>query len=242
MTATAPTCTQPGHGGTIDGRYRTICRMGAAPGPGPPAAASRERGSLATSVGTAGTAGTRGTRGTRASTSRASRGNLGAGLVENPPIPAHDPASAGLADPPGPESKRFCPKCERPVGRASEGRPGRTEGFCRNCGTPFSFSPKLQPGDLVGGQYEVLGCLAHGGLGWIYLAKDRNVSDSWRVLKGLLNTGDADAMAAAVAERRLLGERGHPHIGRVSNLVQAHDPGTRGNAGDLPMGYVGRPL
>src|SRR2546423_5348651 len=35
-----------------------------------------------------------------------------------------------------------------------------TEGFCRNCGTRFSFSPKLEPGDLVAGQYEVLGCLA----------------------------------------------------------------------------------
>jgi len=54
----------------------------------------------------------------------------------------------------------------------------------------------------VAGQYEVLGCLAFGGLGWIYLARDRNVSDRWVVLKGLLNTGDADAMAAAVADFR----------------------------------------
>jgi serine/threonine-protein kinase PknG len=37
---------------------------------------------------------------------------------------------------------------------------------------------------LVAGQYEVLGCLAFGGLGWIYLARDRNVSDRWVVLKG----------------------------------------------------------
>ena len=239
MTRAATTCTQPGCGGTIDGGYCTVCGMAAAPAPVPSAAASRERGSLATSVGTAGTAGTRGTRGTRASTSRASRGNLGAGLVEIPPIPAHDPASAVLADPQVPESKRFCPKCERPVGRASEGRPGRTEGFCRNCGTPFSFSPKLQPGDLVGGQYEVLGCLAHGGLGWIYLAKDRNVSDSWRVLKGLLNTGDADAMAAAVAERRFLAEVDHPNIVRIYNFVQHTDPGTGENAGYIVMEYVG---
>ena len=40
-------------------------------------------------------------------------------------------------------------------------------------GTPSSRSFR---GELVGGQYEVLGCLAHGGLGWIYLAMDRNVT------------------------------------------------------------------
>jgi serine/threonine-protein kinase PknG len=207
--------------------------MAATPAPVPPAAASQERGSLATSVGTAGTRSTRSTRST------ASRGNLGAGLVDIPLIPAHDPATAVIADPQVPESKRFCPKCEHPVGRSSEGRPGRTEGFCRNCGTPFSFSPKLQPGDLVGGQYEVLGCLAHGGLGWIYLARDHNVSDSWRVLKGLLNTGDADAMAAAVAERRFLAEVDHPNIVRIYNFVQHTDPRFGESAGYIVMEYVG---
>jgi serine/threonine-protein kinase PknG len=231
MTTTTTTCMQPGCGGTIEGGYCTVCGMAAAPAPVPSARASQEQGSLAASVGTAGTRGTR--------TSRASRGNLGAGLVDIPPIPAHDPATAVLTDPQVQESKRFCPKCEGPVGRSSEGRPGRTEGFCRNCGTPFSFSPKLQPGDLVGGQYEVLGCLAHGGLGWIYLARDRNVSDSWRVLKGLLNTGDADAMAAAVAERRFLAEVDHPNIVRIYNFVQHTDRRTGESAGYIVMEYVG---
>ncbi|MFD1052244.1 hypothetical protein ACFQ1S_45045, partial [Kibdelosporangium lantanae] len=40
------------------------------------------------------------------------------------------------------------------------------------------------------------GCLAYGGLGWIYLAKDHNVSDRWVVLKGLIDTGDQTAMAS----------------------------------------------
>ena len=72
----------------------------------------------------------------------------------------------------------------RPVARRPA-RP-RPRGSARNCRTRYSFSPKLVPGELVAGQYEVLGCLAHGGLGWIYLARDRNVSDRWVVLKGLL--------------------------------------------------------
>ena len=56
-----------------------------------------------------------------------------------------------------PEDRRNCPICESPVGRSRDGQPGRTEGFCPKCRNPFSFSPKLQAGDLVGGQYEVAG-------------------------------------------------------------------------------------
>jgi serine/threonine-protein kinase PknG len=113
-----------------------------------------------------------------------------------------------------------------------------TEGFCPNCRTRFSFSPKLVPGELVAGQYEVLGCLAHGGLGWIYLARDRNVSDRWVVLKGLLNTGDADAMEAAVAEGRFLAQLEHPNIVRIYNFVQ-HASQDGETAGYIVMEYVG---
>jgi serine/threonine-protein kinase PknG len=159
--------------------------------------------------------------------------------VEIPPVPYRDPASAILADPQVPESRRFCASCEQPVGRGQDGRAGLTEGFCRNCGTRFSFSPKLEPGDLVAGQYEMLGCLAFGGLGWIYLARDRNVSDRWVVLKGLLNTGDADAMAAAVAERQFLAQVEHPNIVRIYNFVQHADRRTGESAGYIVMEYVG---
>jgi serine/threonine-protein kinase PknG len=158
--------------------------------------------------------------------------------VEIPPIPARDPATAVLANPEVPEHKRFCGACEQPVGRGANGRPGLTEGFCRNCGTPFSFRPKLVPGELVAGQYEVLGCLAHGGLGWIYLARDRNVSDRWVVLKGLLNIGDADAMAVAMTERQFLAEVEHPSIVRIYNFVQHADLGGD-DAGYIVMEYVG---
>jgi serine/threonine-protein kinase PknG len=126
----------------------------------------------------------------------------------------------------------------QPVGREREGQPGRTEGYCPACGHSFSFSPKLEPGELVGGQYEVLGCLAHGGLGWVYLARDRNVSDKWVVLKGLLDSGDADAQQAAVAERRFLAEVEHPNIVRIINFVPHQDrAGT--TTGYIVMEYVG---
>jgi serine/threonine-protein kinase PknG len=125
------------------------------------------------------------------------------------------------------------------VGRARGDRPGRTEGFCTKCGHPYSFVPKLHAGDIVRGQYEVVGCLAHGGLGWIYLAIDRAVSDRWVVLKGLLDTGDQDAMAAAISERRFLAEIEHSNIVRIYNFVEHLDQRTGSLDGYIVMEYVG---
>jgi serine/threonine-protein kinase PknG len=140
-----------------------------------------------------------------------------------------------------PERKRFCSRsdCGAPVGRARGDRPGRTEGFCTKCGHPYSFVPKLKTGDVVHGQYEVVGCLAHGGLGWVYLAVDRAVSDRWVVLKGLLDTGDQDAMAAAISERRFLAEIEHANIVRIYNFVEHLDQRTGSLDGYIVMEYVG---
>ena len=154
-------------------------------------------------------------------------------------MPARDPAAAILANPQVPASKRFCGSCERPVGRDRGGQPGLAEGYCPHCGTPFSFVPKLAAGELVGGQYEVLGCLAHGGLGWIYLGMDRHLGNRWVVLKGLLNSGDAAAQEAALAERRFLAEVEHPNIVGVYNFVEHADRRTGEVAGYIVMEYVG---
>jgi serine/threonine-protein kinase PknG len=150
-----------------------------------------------------------------------------------PPVEYRDPASVVMVDPQVAESKRYCARCDGPVGRSRDGRPGRSEGFCPKCGAAYSFTPKLAKGDLVAGQYEVAGCLAHGGLGWVYLAQDRNVDNRWVVLKGLLDTGDESALAAAIVERRFLSEVEHPNIVRIHNFVQHHGDGY------IVMEYVG---
>ena len=244
------TCTSCG--GTIEDGYCNVCGLAASPAGASPASAgarsapgsragsaSGPSGSALAGSGSVLSRRTSGSRGSRRTSARSARGRLGAGLVEIPPVPYRDPASAVLADPQVPEGRRFCSGCDQPVGRGRDGRPGLAEGFCRNCGTRFSYSPKLQPGELVAGQYEVLGCLAFGGLGWIYLARDHNVSGRWVVLKGLLNTGDADAMAAAVAERQFLAQVEHPNIVRIYNFVQHADWRTGESAGYIVMEYVG---
>jgi serine/threonine-protein kinase PknG len=220
---------------TIEDGYCAACGLAVAPVPVAVAASALSASPISGSVAGRTPGGNR----SRRTSGRSARGRLGAGLVEIPPVPYRDPASAVLADPEVPENRRFCGSCEQPVGRGRDGRAGLTEGFCRNCGARFSFTPKLEAGEMVAGQYEVLGCLAYGGLGWIYLARDRNVSDRWVVLKGLLNTGGADAMAAAVAERQFLAQVEHPNIVRIYNFVQHADRRTGEAAGYIVMEYVG---
>ncbi|WP_116199580.1 tetratricopeptide repeat protein [Amycolatopsis circi] len=196
------------------------------------------QGSQGTGTGTGsfpGTSRRTGSRGTR----RSRRGRLGAGLIDVPPVPYRDPSTAVLANPVVAEDKRFCGNCSAKVGRGKDGQPGEPEGTCEKCGTSFSFLAKLKANEVVGGQYEVLGALAYGGLGWIYLAKDHNVSDRWVVLKGLIDTGDSTAMAAAANEQRFLAEVEHPNIVKIHNFVQHPDAQTGNSVGYIVMEYVG---
>jgi serine/threonine-protein kinase PknG len=227
-------CLRPGCTGQIDDGFCNVCGLAPTPGASSTSGTGSSVPALSSASVQSGTGlRTRRTRGTTTTTTTVSRGNLGAGIVAVPPTPYRDPATVVLADPQVAESKRYCAKCDKPVGRSSGERPGRLEGFCPHCRTAYSFIPKLKPGDLVASQYDVAGCLAHGGLGWIYLARDHNVADRWVVLKGLLNSGDESAMAAAIAERQFLAEVQHPNIVGIYNFVE-HE-----GAGYIVMEYVG---
>ncbi|HEU4363480.1 MAG TPA: tetratricopeptide repeat protein, partial [Mycobacterium sp.] len=161
---------------------------------------------------------------------------LGGGLVEMPRVSDIDPLAALMVDPVVAESKRFCWNCGKPVGRSEpddpEATPALSEGWCPHCGSPYSFLPQLKPGDMVAGQYEIKGCVAHGGLGWVYLAVDHNVNERPVVLKGLVHSRDAEAQAIAMAERQFLAEVTHPSIVKIFNFVQHPD-----SHGD-PVGYI----
>ncbi len=163
---------------------------------------------------------------------------LGGGLVEIPRMRDIDPVEALMTNPMVPEAKRFCWNCGKPVGRSrSEGK-GASEGKCPSCGSPYSFLPQLNPGDIVANQYEVKGCIAHGGLGWVYLAVDHNVNDRPVVLKGLVHSGDAEAQAIAMAERQFLAEVVHPQIVQIFNFVE-HTDRHGAPVGYIVMEYIG---
>ena len=207
-------CAQPGCAGTIVDGYCDVCGLAGAAAPaaqgaapsGSPAGPASSR-SATSRLGTVPLGSARNATGSRPTRRLGGGGNpsrLGAGLTHVPPIPEVDPQQSLMNPPVVAEEKRYCSVCQSAVGRSREGAPGRTKGFCAKCRTPFDFEPTLVAGNLLSGQYEVMGCLAHGGMGWIYLARDRNVNDRWVVLKGLLNAGDPDASRAAVAEKQYL--------------------------------------
>jgi serine/threonine-protein kinase PknG len=242
MTVTAPACGRAGCPGTIVDGYCDTCGMAPAKtaangnGNGPatvsspaahPGATGRTSGRVDVSRLT--------TRSTHTGSGTSRRSRVGAGVIDIEPVATVDPATVVMADPSVPEHRRFCTRCGNAVGRGQGDKPGRTSGFCPNCGARFDFTAKLHAGDLVAGQYDVAGALAHGGMGWIYLARDRNVSGRWCVLKGLLDTADPDAAEAAVAEQRFLAEVRHPAIVGIHNFVQ-HE-----GQGYIVMEYVGGP-
>ena len=255
-------CAEPGCSGTVVDGYCDVCGTPGPAGSSTPAAkgaaapsatgvsvatspagiaqspstvsrASNQLASTALGSARATAGGSKVTRRVGTSSTRLRGARLGAGLTSIPAVPAVDAAKAVLQNPMVPEDRRTCPNCGSAVGRSRDGQPGRTEGFCPTCRNPFSFTPKLKEGDVVGGQYVVAGAIAHGGLGWIYAARDRNVSDRWVVLKGLLNSGDPDALAAAIAERQFLAQVEHPLIVEIYNFV------THEGAGYIVMEYVG---
>ncbi|SCL34759.1 serine/threonine-protein kinase PknG [Micromonospora pallida] len=158
-----------------------------------------------------------------------------AGLVSLPVL-AFPADRRVLPDPAVPENQRFCAHCRAPVGRGGTGR--LDHGYCGRCQTPFAFVPALERGDLVADQYEVVGYLARGGLGQVYLARDTHLDDNPVVLKRLLNKTDRNALAVEVAERRYLTTLNHPTIVRIYNFVTAPDRLFGGQAGYIVMEYL----
>jgi serine/threonine-protein kinase PknG len=238
------TCTRQGCNGSIDDGYCDTCGMAilksqseldlalAATASQQPVnitaqSAKTAANSAAITTGTGSSPTSNRSRGTRRSSptvAKSSRRQLGAGLVSIPELPSTAPELAVLAEAKVPENKRFCPACNHPV--------KRDKGFCTKCGQKYNFVPTLQAGDVVGGQYEVKGAIAYGGLGWIYLGFDRLLS-RYVVLKGLLNSEDAASAAVALAERQFLAAVKHPNIVGIYNFV------THETEGYIVMEYVG---
>jgi serine/threonine-protein kinase PknG len=221
-----PKCQKEGCSGHIDGGYCDTC--GSKGAPHAPLASSRRSASEASTGPTNGRGATQTTGPTGAGTRRT---RLGLELSRVPPQPGIENPEAVVLKDPTAEGRKCCADCGSQVGRARGTRPGLLKGFCPACGSAFDFEPKLRTGERVGRQYEVAGILTHGGLGWIYLARDTRVGQ-WVVLKGLLNAGDQFARGVAQAEKDALAQTHHPNIVEIVNYVE------HGDAEYIVMEYV----
>ncbi|MFE6173433.1 tetratricopeptide repeat protein [Streptomyces sp. NPDC056464] len=149
---------------------------------------------------------------------------------QGPDTPAVPPRSAE----PVAEEHRFCPNpaCQKPVGRGRGGDPGRTAGYCPECGTGFDFT---QPdGRTIAGRYDVERVLGAGAFGSAHLAHDRNL-ETHVVLKAL----HPSVAETALHERDVLVGLRHDAIVRIlgyeqegPHLVLEYVPGIPFSASD----------
>ena len=215
-------------GGRIDPQEGVCETCGRAPAKGAllaaVATANVTTGSTASTTGGARTGSGRVSRrqGTASSSRRTNA--LGAGLVSLPPVPSQDPMTLVMASPEVSPGKRVCPHCSARVNRMN--------GFCPQCSEAYDFRPSLKTGDMVAGKYEIKGPIGLGGMGWIYLGFDV-VLQRWVVLKGVLNENDAEAAAAALAERQFLAAVKHPNICSIYDFV------SQGAQGYMVLEYIG---
>lgn len=167
-----------------------------------------------------------------------SLGAAGDGLLDLPRVELPSLTDLVLDDPRPPSRGQICgrPGCEETVGAPYNGEPALSAGFCPRCRHPFDFTPRLRPGDLLGDQYKVIGCVAYGGLGWVYLAEDTQLDRQPVAIKGLINNEDEAALRAAVEERRYLTMLDHPEIVRIINYVTQSEEPTGGS--DRLTGYI----
>ncbi|MFD0318143.1 tetratricopeptide repeat protein [Streptomyces flavalbus] len=110
--------------------------------------------------------------------------------------------------------------------------PVPVQGYCPACGEPYSYRPDLAAGDVLGDQYRIMGPIAHGGQGWVYLAEDTHLGDVVAV-KGLLNRYERDGARLADVERRNLVAIRHPRIVQIRDFVAR-----RGEDGQVTGGYL----
>ncbi|MFJ9535642.1 tetratricopeptide repeat protein [Streptomyces sp. NPDC101225] len=106
------------------------------------------------------------------------------------------------------------------------------KGFCPACGERYSYEPELATGDLLRDQYRIMGPIAHGGQGWVYLAEDTHLGDVVAV-KGLLNRYEHDGARLADVERRNLVAIRHLRIVQIRDFVARRD-----DQGEVTGGYI----
>ena len=87
------------------------------------------------------------------------------------------------------------------------------------------YSPEFaaipNPGDIVGGRYQIVSVIGRGGGGIVYKATELGISRyvALKVLPASV-AGDADRLARFVREAQLLASLNHPHIVTIHSVEE----------------------
>ena len=90
----------------------------------------------------------------------------------------------------------------------------------------------------MAGQYEVKGALAHGGLGWIYLAATATSTTAGSCSRASSTPTTPPRSRRPGAERQFLAQLSHPGIVAIHNFVR-HVEGDGAEADYIVMAYIG---
>ncbi len=155
---------------------------------------------------------------------------LGLGLVDIARLPARDTAEMVLSDPLGLQGDLRCTNCRADL---SGQRPAPSS--CPRCGRDISLRRPLEPGETLGHQYRIQGCVGRGGQGWVYLAHDLNLDNDRVAVKGLRDRAHQDMFATELLN--LIAVK-HPDIVAVRNYVTHRDPASDRLDGYIVMEFV----
>jgi serine/threonine-protein kinase PknG len=109
------------------------------------------------------------------------------------------------------------------------------KGKCPSCQSQFNFAA-IETKSMIG-QYEIVGPVAIGGCGFIYLAYDTAVG-RYVILKGLLNSRDPEQQQNAVVERGFLAGLQDSHIVQCMNFVTHIEPETEETQTYIVMEFI----
>lgn len=110
-----------------------------------------------------------------------------------------------------PYDRRVCQNCDEKIETQD------AQGKCSSCGTPFRYAPLLRPGQSLG-TIRIIGTLAFGGFGCVYLGVDTFTTPPMPVvLKGMI-TADPVALESQKAEMAVLFFLEHENLVRLYRI------------------------
>lgn len=81
----------------------------------------------------------------------------------------------------------------------------------------------LKVGEVVGGKYEILKEIGHGGMSVVYLAMDKNLNKQWAVkeVKRVANDSKNEIVVQSLlAEANLMKKLDHPNLPRIVDIIE----------------------